>query len=53
MYVHNLEDSITHSSVDPVLRIRDIYPGFPDLGSRIQQQQQKRRGEKFVINLFF
>jgi hypothetical protein len=36
---------------EAVLRIRDVYPGsrIADLGSRIQQQQQKRRGKQFVV----
>jgi hypothetical protein len=44
--------------LQPVLRIRDVYPGsrilifihpgsrIPDLGSRIQKQQQKREVKK-------
>jgi hypothetical protein len=49
----------------PVLRIRDVYPGsrilifnhpgtrIPDLGSRIQKQQQKREVTKnYMSNLF-
>jgi hypothetical protein len=45
-----------------VLRIRNVYipdPDFypfriPDLGSRIQKQQQKRKGEKkLVVKPFF
>jgi hypothetical protein len=49
-----------------VLRIRDVYPGsrilifthsgsrIPDLGSRIQKQQQKRGVKKnLLLNIFF
>jgi hypothetical protein len=41
-----------------VLRIRDVYPDFyssriPDLGSRIQKQQQKRGVEKNVLSYLF
>jgi hypothetical protein len=55
MYVHNIEDSITLSNVDPVLRIRNIYPGyriliFNHLGSRILDPgSNDRREEKFVV----
>jgi hypothetical protein len=35
-------------TIQPVLRIRDVYPG-----SRIQQQQQKRRKDKIVVIPFF
>jgi hypothetical protein len=43
--------SKTSGSGKPVFRIRDIYPGsrflpIPDLGSRIQKQQQKRGVKK-------
>jgi hypothetical protein len=50
---------------DAVLRIRDVYPGsqilifthpgtrIPDLGSRIQKQQQKRGVKKIVVIPFF
>jgi hypothetical protein len=31
----------------------DFYPSkIPDLGSRIQKEQQKRRGEKFIVVSF-
>jgi hypothetical protein len=45
-------------NLDPVLRIQDVYPGsrilifthpgsrIPDIGSRIQKQQQKREVKK-------
>ncbi len=41
-----------------VLRIRDVYPGswflpIPDLGSRIQKQQTKERGEKNFLSYLF
>ncbi len=41
-----------------VLRIRDVYPGsriliFTHPGSRIQNQQQKRGGEKFDVIPFY
>jgi hypothetical protein len=48
----------TTGKLAPVLRIRDVYPGsrilifthpgsrIPDLGSRIQKQQQKREVKK-------
>jgi hypothetical protein len=38
-----------------VLRIRDVYSGFlpiPDLGSRIQKQQQKREVKKISCHTF-
>jgi hypothetical protein len=50
---------------DAVLRIRDVYPGsrilifthpgsrIPDLGSRIQKQQQKREVKKISCHTFF
>jgi hypothetical protein len=48
-------------TVEPVLQIRDVYPGsripdpdfypsrIPDLGSRIQKQQQKRGVKKKLV----
>jgi hypothetical protein len=48
-----------------VLRIRDVYPGsrilifahpgsrIPDLGSRIQKQQQKREVKKLNVEPFY
>jgi hypothetical protein len=40
-----LTPATDHSIAQSVLRIQDVYPRIPDLGSRIQQQHQKRRGE--------
>jgi hypothetical protein len=42
------------TNVKVVLEIRDVYHGFRILifvhpGSRIQKQQQKRRGKKIVV----
>jgi hypothetical protein len=59
-----LDNSTWKQEYPAVLRIRDVYSGsripdpdflpIPDLGSRIQKQQQKRGvKKKFVVKPFF
>jgi hypothetical protein len=55
---HWLEGFWNDVVTNAVLRIRDVYPGSDflsilDLGSRIQEELQERRGKKFCLSCHF